>query len=69
MFLQHRAVRPLLHKMRAEYPVPRVPRVYHVPRVPHVPAGDWLCSDCNSRMAAPVGKRPRSYYDLLPCGV
>jgi hypothetical protein len=38
-----------------------------VPRVYLVPTGDWLCSECC--VATPVGKRPQSYYDLLPCGV
>jgi hypothetical protein len=38
-----------------------------VPRVYRVPAGDWLCSECCG--TTPVGKRPQSYYDLLPCSV
>jgi hypothetical protein len=38
-----------------------------VPRLYRVPAGAWVCPVCVA--AAPVGERPQSYYELLPCSV
>jgi hypothetical protein len=32
-----------------------------------VPARAWVCPVCVA--AAPVGERPQSYYDMLPCSV